>query len=175
MAKPREPINLLLVKGNKHLTKKEIEARKEQEIKAPSDKIRAPSYLSKDLKREFKKIADELVRIDIMSNLDVDALARFLISQKMYLQVTEELLSRKPVTTVMVPIKDDEGKVLGVQEADVISESYGELLLMQDKLFKQCRASAGDLGLTITSRCRLVVPKEKEKKETEFDKRFGEV
>ncbi|GED53528.1 phage terminase small subunit P27 family [Brevibacillus borstelensis] len=175
MPKPKEPVALILLKGNKHLTKKEIEERKEQEIKAPADKIRAPSYLPKELKKEFKKISDELVRIEIMSNLDVDALARFLMSQKMYLQVSEELLKRQPVRTVLETIKDEEGKVLGVQEHEVVSEAYGELLQMQDKLFKQCRAAAGDLGLTISSRCRLVVPKPKEKPETEFDKRFGEV
>jgi hypothetical protein len=29
---------------------------------------------------------------------------------------------------------------------------------MQDKMFKQAQASARDLGLTITSRCKIVVP-----------------
>ncbi|MCY8385807.1 phage terminase small subunit P27 family, partial [Bacillus haynesii] len=55
MARPRQPVDLLLVKGKKNLTKQEIEERRKQEIKAPSDKVKAPSYLPKDLKREFKK------------------------------------------------------------------------------------------------------------------------
>ncbi|TWK37671.1 hypothetical protein CHCC20348_4437 [Bacillus paralicheniformis] len=62
MARPRQPVDLLLVKGKKNLTK--------QEIKAPNDKVKAPSCLPRDLKREFKKIADELKNIGIMTNLD---------------------------------------------------------------------------------------------------------
>lgn len=33
---------------------------------------------------------------------------------------------------------------------------------MQNKYYSQCRECAGDLGLTITSRCRLVVPQNKD-------------
>lgn len=35
--------------------------------------------------------------VDIMSNLDIDALCRYLISRKLYLQVTNELLERSPI------------------------------------------------------------------------------
>ena len=56
MARPREPVDLVVLKGKKHLTKAEIENRTSKEAKAPSDKIRAPSYLPKDLRRDFKKI-----------------------------------------------------------------------------------------------------------------------
>lgn len=38
MVRARQPVDLLLVKGKKNLTKKEIEERREQEIKAPDDK-----------------------------------------------------------------------------------------------------------------------------------------
>lgn len=70
MARPRQPVDLLLVKGKKNLTKQEIEERRKQEIKEPNDKVKAPSCLPRDLKREFKKIADELKNIGIMTNLD---------------------------------------------------------------------------------------------------------
>ncbi len=53
MARPRQPVDLL--KARKNLTKQEIEERREQEIKAPSDKVKTPSNLPKDLKREFKR------------------------------------------------------------------------------------------------------------------------
>ncbi|MDN8817563.1 phage terminase small subunit P27 family, partial [Staphylococcus aureus] len=86
------------------------------EIKAPSDKVKAPSYLPKDLKREFKKIADELKNIGIMTNLDVDALARFLYSRKLYLQVTDQLLEQGPMKTIIVKDKDAQGNVVGEKE-----------------------------------------------------------
>lgn len=152
MARPRQPIDLLLYKGKKNLTKQEIEERQSQEVKASSDKVKPPSYLDKDLKKEFKQLSNELVQIGIMSNLDVDALARFLIAKKMYLSVTNNLL-----------------------ELDPLDEKYSILLINQDKLFKQCRQSASDLGLTISSRCKLVLPnKDKEAPKTDGEKRFGE-
>lgn len=151
IARPRQPTDLLLVKGKKHLTKAEIEDRKSKEIKAPSDKVKAPSYLPADLKKEFNKIAKELKEIGIITNLDIDALARFIIAKKMYLELTKQIL-KKP--ELMIVDKD--------------------IVTTQDKLFKQCRSSASDLGLTISSRCKLVIPKKEDKKElTEEEKLFG--
>ncbi|MCM3242699.1 phage terminase small subunit P27 family [Cytobacillus oceanisediminis] len=149
MARPRQPTDLLLVKGKKHLTKEEIAKRKASEVKAPADKVRAPSYLPNDLKKEFRKIAKELLDIEILTNLDVDALARFIISRKMYLELTQKILEN----TALLLDKDTIG--------------------IQDKLFKQCRAAASDLGLTISSRCKLVVPKKEEKKEPGKFAKFG--
>lgn len=136
MTRPRQPTDLLLLKGKKHLTKAEIEERKSAEVSAPSDKVRAPSYLTKELKKEFNKLAKELLGIEIMTNLDVDALARFIIARKMYLEVTAAIL---------------ENPALLITDKDIV--------MTQDRLFKQCRAAASDLGLTISSRCKLVVPK----------------
>nr|WP_208461160.1 phage terminase small subunit P27 family [Clostridium botulinum] len=142
---------MLLVKGKKHLTKAEIEDRKSKEVKAPSDKVKAPSYLPADLKKEFNKIAKELKEIGIITNLDIDALARFIIAKKMYLELTKQILEKPELMIV---------------DKDIVTT--------QDKLFKQCRVSASDLGLTISSRCKLVVPKKEDKKElTEEEKLFG--
>lgn len=152
MARPRQPTDLLLIKGKKHLTKSEIGERKNSEVKAPSDKVKAPSYLPADLKKEFNKIAKELKGIGIITNLDIDALARFIIAKKMYLEITKQILEKPEI---MITNKD--------------------VVTTQDKLFKQCRASASDLGLTISSRCKLVIPKKEEPiKKTEEEKLFGD-
>ena len=83
-----------------------------------------------------------------MSNLDCEALARFIVSEYNYQKVTKKLLKT------------------GIEN----SKYYG-LLLLQEKLFKMCRQSAGDLGLTISSRCKLVIPQAEEKlKENKFAK-----
>ncbi|WP_144499006.1 phage terminase small subunit P27 family [Bacillus pumilus] len=165
MARPRQPVDLLLVKGKKNLTKKEIQERREQEIKAPDDKVKAPSYLPKDLKREFKKIADELKNIGIMTNLDVDALARFLFSRKQYLQITEIILDT-PITALT---ENSDG-----EKFEIANPAYSDLLINQDKLFKQCRQASSDLGLTISSRCKLVIPKKDDgKPKSKEEERFG--
>lgn len=177
MARPRQPVDLLLYKNQKNLTKSEIEERRQQEVKAPADKIRAPSYLPKDLRRDFKKIADQLVEIGIMSNLDIDALCRYLIARKLYLQVTDALINRSPVAQNEVVEEDkvDGELIRNVTIKESASGIYSDLLINQDKLFKQCRQAASDLGLTISSRCKLVVPKKEEPKETDFEKRFGDL
>ncbi len=153
MARPRQPIDLLVAKGKKNLTKKEIAERKAQEIKVDSDRVEPPSYLPDKLKKEFNKIAKELIEIGIMSNLDNEALARFITSEYNYQKVTKKLLK------------------MGVD-----NKKYYNTVLLQEKMFKMCRQAANDLGLTISSRAKLVMPKkEKIKEETKFDRMFGDV
>ncbi|PFN14856.1 phage terminase small subunit P27 family [Bacillus cereus] len=174
MARPRQPIDLIVYKGKKNLTKQEIEERKSQEIKAPNNRIKAPTYLPKDLRRKFKRISDELVEIGIMSNLDVDALARYLLSEKMYWQVTETLLDTSPTKIEKFIKSDQDGNAVETIEDIVSNDVYTDLLINQDKLFKQCRQAASDLGLTITSRCKLVMPKSgQELPKTEEEQLFG--
>ena len=91
MAGPRQPIDLLVLKGKKNLTKKEIEERSANEVKAPADNIQPPSYLPKKLKEEFTRLAGELTGIKIMTNLDCEALARFITSEYNYQRVTRML------------------------------------------------------------------------------------
>lgn len=148
MARPREPIDLIIAKGKKNLTKKEIEERRAQEVKAPNDKVEPPSYLPEELKEEFNRIANELIEIGIMSNLDCEALARFIVSESQYQKVSERIIKTK-----------------------TIGPTYMKLIKTQEKLFKMARQAANDLGLTISSRCKLVVPKkEEEKPKNKFSK-----
>lgn len=152
MAGQKQPIDLLLLKGKKHLTKEEIEKRKAEEVKVDNNKVEAPSYLSVKLKQEFDEIAQELIKANIMSNLDVDALARFVTARAMYIKLTKKLL-----------------------KMDVMDDTFVTVLNSQDKFFKQCRSTSQDLGLTISSRCKLVIPKKEVKEESSFDKKFGDV
>lgn len=150
MGRAKQPIQLLKIKGNKHLTKAEIAEREATEIRAPDDNIVAPNYLNKKQTDTFYTIANELKRIDIMSNIDVDVLARYVIAESLYLKLTRKINSKS------------------VQD-DIIS--FEKYVNMQDKYFKQCQACAKELGLTISSRCKLVVPKKDDKpKENKFSK-----
>lgn len=170
MAGTRQPTALLEAKGKKHLTKAEIEERKSQEIKAPTDKVTPPKYLTKEQKKVFNKIKKQLMAIDLISNLDVDALARFIIAQSKYIEVTEKI-SQAPLTIeIKKEIRNENDDVVGIENIEVVNPLVDKLLIIQDRLFKQCRQGAADFGLTITSRCRLVVPKPKEEKRNKFDK-----
>lgn len=174
MAGQRQPIQLIEAKGKKHLTKAEIEERTRAEIKAPCDKVEAPSYLTPIQKRKFTKTAKELLAIDLITNLDVDALARLIISMDKYREVTEEINKQPMMLTVPYDTgkKDPEGNPI-MGEKQIVNGSIERLMIIQDRYFRQCRQGAADFGLTVSSRCRLVVPKAPEvPKDNKFNK-FG--
>ena len=153
MARPRQPVDLLIHKGKKNLTKAEIEQRRREELKVPFTDVSPPDYLPEKLQKEFNEIADKLLRLKIMTELDEDTLARYLLSKQQYLQFTS-LLNKAA----------REGR-LGEME---------RLSRLQDKAFKQCRSGAIDLGLTISSRCKLVVPNVEPPKQNKFMQKFGD-
>lgn len=137
MPKQRQPIELVVSRGRKHYTKKDIEERRAQEIDVPFKDIEAPEYLTGKLEAEFYDIAYKLLAIGVMTELDEDALARYLITKQHYLKYSN-LLTK------------------ALQKGEL--ENAAKLVTTQDKLANQLRKTAADLGLTITSRCKLVVP-----------------
>lgn len=147
MAGARQPIELLIAKGKKHLTIAEIEKRKQEEVKACNGAISPPKYLTAKQKKEFNKIADELIKIEIMTNLDCDALARYIIANDNYIKYCKILKS----------IPDDWELISAIDKATSV----------QDRAFKQCQSAAKELGLTIGSRCKLTIPKTEEKEESD--------
>ena len=152
MAGQRQPIELLLAKGKKNFSKAEIEERKSKEVKANTDNIQPPAYLSKELIPNFEYIANQLADIGIMTNLDCEVLARYVMLENQFQQISTKLL-----------------------QLNIDDEEYYKFCNLQEKIFKQVRQVGNDLGLSISSRCKLVVPsKEKEEKELSIeDKLFG--
>lgn len=150
MPNPKQPIQLIQAKGKKHLTKSEIDERTLSEPQPITDGIAPPNFLLKPQKKRFDEIANQLQDLGVMGVTDCDALARYVIAESMYEKITK--LLRKP-------------QILNDIEA---LKDYSSI---QDKYFKQCRAAANDLGLSISARCRLVVPKAQEKPpENKFNK-----
>lgn len=149
MAGPRQPINLVIAKGNKHLTKAEIEDRRAAEVQPRTDEIVAPYYLTATQKKRFRKLADQLQKIKIMGETDCDTLARYVQAEEMYGKTTKHLQQ------LMKTWED-------LYEIEQVSK-------LQDRYFKQAHTAASALGLTISSRCRLQVPvKEEEERVNKF-------
>lgn len=72
MSGQRQPIELVLAKGNKHLTKAEIEERKSSEVKPITDNISPPPYLStkKNRKRSLTgSLISDLARAILLFKL----------------------------------------------------------------------------------------------------------
>lgn len=159
--RPKEPINLIIAKGNKHLTKQEIEERQNAEIQVNHTDIKIPDYLDEKEKDEFNKIAEILLEIGIMTELDEDCLAHYLIANTNY----------KKYTKMLRNLEKKIDKVKSKNEKKEILEDIDLYLIYQDRALKQCRACASDLGLSISSRCKLVMPPSKDPpKENKFSK-----
>ena len=155
MAGQRQPTDLVVMNGRKHLTKAEIEARKNAEVTAPCDKVRPPSYLTPEQKKQFRKIAKELLEIKLISNLDCDALARLLIAQTQYIEITEQiratpLMEDVPVYEMRENPDTGEKERVQVGTRQVVSGERERLMIIQDRCMKQCRQGASDFGLTVS-------------------------
>ena len=148
MARPREPIDLIKAKGKKNLTKAEYEERKAQEITVPFTDIQPPSFLPRTFHKEFYEISDKLKAIGIMTELDTVSLAQYLIAKQNYISYTAMLLK-------IIKRNSDPNRQF-LSEDDVIENT--KIQALQDRALRQCQSCARDLGLTITSRCRIVVP-----------------
>ena len=87
-----------------------------------------------------------------MTNLDCEVLARYVMLENQFQQISTKLL-----------------------QLNIEDEEYYKFCNLQEKIFKQVRQVGNDLGLSISSRCKLVVPtKEKEEKEASLeDKLFN--
>lgn len=140
MAGQRLPIEIVESRGSKHLTKKEIESRRSSEVKPISDGIAPPDYLTANQKKIFSKISEQLKKLKIMGETDVDALARYVLANDFYIHAVKQMRKKE--------VKND----------PIAFEAWSKV---QERYFKQCRSSANDLGLSITSRCKLVVPETK--------------
>ena len=151
MGGQRLPTEVVEARGSKHFSKKELEERKNSDIKPITDNIIAPSFLTKKQKDEFYRIADQLKKLKIMGETDVDALARYITANEFYINAVKQMRKTE------------------VKNNPVLFEAWSKI---QERYFKQCRSAANDLGLSITSRCKLVVPEAKTEtpKENKFKK-----
>ena len=151
MAGPRQPIELIIAKGAKHLGKAEIERRKAEEVGSLDGEIEPPAYLTKEQKKNFMDLAGQLQQLGIFGTTDIQELARYVQAHTMYVMCVRQMRKKE--------VRND-------------PEIFGEWLKHMDRFFNQCENSAAALGLTISSRCRLVVPaKDKpEEKSNKFEK-----
>lgn len=155
MAGQRLPLEVVQARGSKHLTKSEIQERQEREIKPITDNIIAPAFLTKKQTEEFNRISEQLKKLKIMGETDVDALGRYIVANDFYINAVKQMRKKE------------------VRADPVKFEAWAKI---QERYFKQCRSCANDLGLSISSRCKLVVPeankeKPKENKFRKFEKR----
>lgn len=89
MAGQKLPLALNEARGAKRLTKAEKAEREAREVKPYTDDITPPSYLNKAQKAEFVKIADQLKKLKILGETDVDTLARYILARDICIKLTK--------------------------------------------------------------------------------------
>ena len=177
VAGAREPIQLIIAKGNKHLTKKEIQTRLDTEVAPCTDDLTAPKYLTAAEKTRFDRIAAQLKKLGILGETDTETLARYITAQVQYEKATKELrqlAKERPKKEDYVNDDRDEPNTYYLH-LDLWIKASESAAKLQDRYFKQAQTAATALGLTISARCKLVAPKvEETPKENKFAKFGGE-
>lgn len=138
MSGKRQPTDLVVAKGRKHMTQAEEDQRRDQEVYVPPpDAAVPPKWLSKKHHKEFHEIGEILRSAGLYAELDRDVLAQYFVCRERWLHADK--LAAKA-------IRDKDEKL--AKEWSGVQSSY----------FKQARQCAESMGLSVTSRCRIVVP-----------------
>lgn len=118
-----QPIELLMAKGKKHLTKAEIEERKNSEIKVGSSKLTCPSYVKNDsiAYKKWKEIIKIYKDIDFVSSSDVGLLSRYCMTFSEY----ENLIKiRKNINILDFNAEDEEEAYKALEEVPEYRVKY---------------------------------------------------
>ena len=138
MSGTRQPTDVVKANGRKHLSKTEEAERRASEVHVEKPKtVKAPKWVPAHLKKSFRQLAEKLHACGLYTDLDADTLGRYLVAQHQYLMATEQA----------------EAALTDMDQEN--ADAWGKI---QERYFKQARNCANDMGLTVTSRCRLVVP-----------------
>ena len=138
MAGRRQPTTLVEAKGRKHLTQAEADGRRDREVHVPPPELASPpKWLPKRLHREFQEVGEILLAAGLYAELDRDVLGQYFLSQERWL-------------------KADKKAAGAIQAGD--EKLAREWTGVQGTYFRQARQCAEAMGLSVTSRCRIVVP-----------------
>ncbi len=136
------PTNLHVLHGNPS-KKKNLG---ENEPKPPPIAPKCPQWLHADAKKEWKRIAPQLEKLGLLTQIDMAALAGYCESWAQYKKSVEFIHKHGDV----YPIKDDEGRVKYLQQVPQVS--------IANKALQQVKAFCAEFGLTPSARARIQVP-----------------
>ncbi|RGC55497.1 phage terminase small subunit P27 family [Agathobaculum butyriciproducens] len=118
--------------------KRRDRAKAKSEVRANEPKrIQVPKYLPKAMADEYRATAKKLVALHIFSDLDYDMLARYFIARAAW-QNAQNWANR------------------AIMQGD--AKESGAWTKTANIYFGQCQSTAAALGLSVSARCRLVMP-----------------
>ena len=138
MSGKRQPTALVELNGRKHMTQAEADERRDREVTLPpADSVNPPKWLPKRLHREYREIGETLNGAGLYAELDRDVLGQYFLCRERWL-------------------KADKKAAAAIAKSD--EKLAKEWTGIQSAYFKQARQCAEAMGLSVTSRCRIVVP-----------------
>lgn len=146
MPGPRQPTDVIKANGRKHMTKAEEAERRAAEVTVPPPKKATPpkwlgqcfdDKTAKTLKAEFRKIGKQLIDVGLYTDLDADTLAQYLVSRHQW-----ELATQYAEKAMQTGHEED-------------ADTWGRI---QNRYFSAARHCAAEMGLSVSSRCKLVIP-----------------
>ena len=115
----------------------------------------------KKQKKRFLEISDQLRKLEILGETDSETLAHYVTAEDLYQQTVKDIRAGQKCKP-----KSDQ-----LKEIAVWAKMMETLDKRPERYFRQAHTAASSLGLTITSRCKIVVPKAPEApKENKFSK-----
>lgn len=117
MGRNAKPIELLQIEGKKHLTKEEIESRKESEIHFGDHKLKCPEFVKNDLAayKKWKEITRLYNDFDFVSSGDSGLLARYC---KSFSEYQDLLCSYQRIKEIHCDMKDLDSELENEYEDD---------------------------------------------------------
>ena len=138
MSGKRQPTALVEANGKKHLSRPEADERLDREVHVPPpERALPPKWLPKRLHKEFREVGEILLTAGLYAELDRDVLAQYFLARDRWL-------------------KADKKAAAAIQAND--EKLAREWTGVQGTYFRQARQCAEAMGLSVTSRCRIVVP-----------------
>ncbi len=164
MARIAKQVSLRMLDGGKpHRSNKEINQRKkaEENLKPKSDSIKRPTWLGKDklAKKEWKLIASNLEEIELLTNVDVTALAIYCQAVSRYVELNKDIEVEGATTEYT--------NVAG--ETNIIENPK---VGAAQKYYKIIKDMLKEFGLTPAARASLAIHKKEEPKE-DLTAKFG--
>ncbi|ALA41354.1 MULTISPECIES: phage terminase small subunit P27 family [Paenibacillus] len=160
----RNPKPLHLIEG--HLTKKQKFDREEKEQKINNrlkrDKIRPPTWLGKKAKSMFREFVKQLEETELLTNLDVNALAQYCDLHERMLELRQEV--------------DEKGYTLiNENSRGGITYVTNPALTSLNATIKLMQAYEAKFGFTVYDRTKIALKDEKPQEQDPVGKRFGDI
>ena len=134
----------------------------EARLRAGAKKLRCPSWLSPEAKKEFRRLAKMLQRLDVVCDLHSDLLAVFANTLVAYREV-DEAIRRQGLT------------VFYTNKAGAKNEIPNPLLSQRKQLGDQLRMFGVEFGLTPSALAKLALPKEPPQEPSAFEQMYGDI